>query len=201
MNDIISNPSIYDKTENLKLWGYRRSFPYRRVHPIFRFWSLLVTKLQNYYVIFVYILQSKMEFFLKWPKYQKPKYGMNKTKVTFLDGELKSNRRQPCSCLNWCSIDKTWHKGPSGVKSKKWRTCKKIFFIRNYLEETFLRRIRKRNDHVITCWNKNELTGSLGNGGFLAPLPRQSSWNWIICEINWAKDFAVGGSLWTCWKY
>ena len=122
-------------------------------------------------------------------------------KVTFLDGELKSNRRQPCSCLNWCSIDKTWHKGPSGVKSKKWRTCKKIFFIRNYLEETFLRRIRKRNDHVITCWNKNELTGSLGNGGFLAPLPRQSSWNWIICEINWAKDFAVGGSLWTCWKY
>lgn len=48
---------------------------------------------------------------------------------------------------------------------------------------------------------KMKLTGSLGNGGFLAPLPRQSSWNWIICEINWANDFAVGGSLWTCWKY
>ena len=30
------------------------------VHPIFQFWSLLATKLQKYYVIFVYILQSKM---------------------------------------------------------------------------------------------------------------------------------------------
>ena len=30
------------------------------VHPIFRFWSLLATKLQKYYVIFVHILQGKM---------------------------------------------------------------------------------------------------------------------------------------------
>ena len=35
------------------------------VHPIFRFWFLVtygnkVTKIQNYYVIFVYILQGKM---------------------------------------------------------------------------------------------------------------------------------------------
>ena len=139
----------------MKLWGYRRSFPYRRVHPIFRFWSLLVTKLQKYYVIFVYILQSKMEFFLKWPKYQKPKYGMNKTKVTFLDGELKSNRRQPCSCLNWCSIDKTWHKGPSGVKSKKWRTCKKIFF----LSETIYTKhfVKGHWKQMITVFNNNKI--------------------------------------------
>ena len=30
------------------------------VHPVFGIWSLLATKLQKYYVIFVYILQGKM---------------------------------------------------------------------------------------------------------------------------------------------
>ena len=46
---------------------------------VFGFWSLLATKLQKYYVIFVYILQGKMSKMekkitqLKWPKYQKPK--------------------------------------------------------------------------------------------------------------------------------
>ena len=74
-------------------------------------------------------------------------------KLTFLDGELKSNRRQPCSCLNWCIIDKTWHKGPSGVKSKKWRTWKYIFFIRNDLYQTFRKRSLKTNDHG----NKNKI--------------------------------------------
>ena len=60
------------------------------VHPIFCFWSLLVTKLRKYYVIFVYILQGKLGKSeikgkkikkLKWPKYQnqKRKYGMNET--------------------------------------------------------------------------------------------------------------------------
>ena len=51
------------------------------------FWSLLATKLQKYYIIFVYILQGKMGKMekkgkkitqLKWPKYQntkKPKDG------------------------------------------------------------------------------------------------------------------------------
>ena len=29
------------------------------VHPIFRFWSLLATKLQKYYVIFVYFLHGQ----------------------------------------------------------------------------------------------------------------------------------------------
>ena len=64
------------------------------IHPIFHFWSLLATKLQKYYITFVYILQGKMGKTektrkriskLKWPKYQKPKtkrqkYGMNKIK-------------------------------------------------------------------------------------------------------------------------
>ena len=49
---------------------------------VFRFWSLLATKIWKYYVIFVYILQGKMGKTektgkkitqLKWPKYQKPK--------------------------------------------------------------------------------------------------------------------------------
>ena len=37
------------------------------------------------------------------------------------DGELRSNRRQPCSFLNWYMVDSIWQSGPSGVKSKKWR--------------------------------------------------------------------------------
>ena len=52
---------------------------------VFGFWSLLTTKLQKYYVIFVYILQDKMgktektrkenhaTKVTKIPKYQKPK--------------------------------------------------------------------------------------------------------------------------------
>ena len=49
---------------------------------VFGFWSLLATKLQKYYIIFVYFLQGKMGktetnekkiMQLKWPKYQKPK--------------------------------------------------------------------------------------------------------------------------------
>jgi len=49
---------------------------------VFGFWSLLVTKLRKYYVIFVYILQGKMGKTektrkkitkVKWPKYQKMK--------------------------------------------------------------------------------------------------------------------------------
>ena len=46
---------------------------------VFGFWSLLATKIWKYYVIFVYILQGKMEkngkkiTQLKWPKYQKIK--------------------------------------------------------------------------------------------------------------------------------
>ena len=49
---------------------------------VFWLWSLLATKLQKYYVIFVYILKGKMGKTektgkkitqLKWPKYQKPK--------------------------------------------------------------------------------------------------------------------------------
>ena len=55
------------------------------VHPIFCFLFLVtfgdeVTKIQKYYVIFVYILQAKIEkktgkkiTQLKWQKYQKPK--------------------------------------------------------------------------------------------------------------------------------
>ena len=37
------------------------------------------------------------------------------------DGELRSNRRQPCSFLNWYMVDSIWQSGPSGVKSKKCR--------------------------------------------------------------------------------
>ena len=63
------------------------------VHPIFRFWFLVtfgdeVTKIRKCYIIFVYILQSKMGKMDKtekmimqqrWPKYQKPKDGMIET--------------------------------------------------------------------------------------------------------------------------
>jgi hypothetical protein len=64
------------------------------VHPIFRFWSLLVTKLRKYYVIIVYILQGKMGKMrknrkenhatkvTKIPKNQRRKYGMNKTIIS-----------------------------------------------------------------------------------------------------------------------
>ena len=65
------------------------------VHPIFRFWFLVpfgeeVTKIQKYYVIFVYILQGKMgktekkrkenhtTKVTKIPKTKRLKYGMNK---------------------------------------------------------------------------------------------------------------------------
>ena len=67
-------------------------------HPIFCFWFLVtfgdeVTKIQKYYVIFVYILQGKMgkkekktkenqaTIVTKIPKTKRGKYGM-KTKVT-----------------------------------------------------------------------------------------------------------------------
>ena len=57
------------------------------IHSIFGFWFLVTfgdeaTKIQKYYVNFVYILQGKMGKTekngkkitqLKWPKYQKPK--------------------------------------------------------------------------------------------------------------------------------
>ena len=68
-----------------------------------------VSQVQKYYIIFVYTFarqdgkkwkETHATKVTKNTKYQKKKYGMNETKVTFLDGELKSNRRQPCSCLN-----------------------------------------------------------------------------------------------------
>ena len=143
-------------------------------------------------------------------------------KVTFLDGELKSNRRQPCSCLNWCIIDKTWHKGPSGVKSKKWRTCKKIFFfIRNdLLYKTFLKRIRKINDHgnnnkivswirmlyifyftskssqfwnlfwLKLCQSKNILT-CLPKGGFKS----EETWKKFWCQKKYSKSLSWAENL------
>ena len=60
---------------------------------VFGFWSLLATKLQKYYVIFVYILQGKMgkteekrkenhaTKVTKIPKTKRQKYGMNETKI------------------------------------------------------------------------------------------------------------------------
>jgi hypothetical protein len=70
------------------------------IHPIFRLWFLItfwdkVTKIQKYYVIFVYILQGKMgKMKKKWkenhatkvtkiPKSKTQKYGMNKTLEPF----------------------------------------------------------------------------------------------------------------------
>ena len=56
---------------------------------IFGFWSLLATKIQKYYIIFVYILQGKMgkteknrkenhaTKVTKIPKTKRQKYGMN----------------------------------------------------------------------------------------------------------------------------
>ena len=56
------------------------------VHPIFGFWSLLVTKIQKYCVFFVYILQGKTEKKTERKSRnesdqntEKQKYGMNKT--------------------------------------------------------------------------------------------------------------------------
>ena len=46
------------------------------VHPIFRFWSFLATKLQKYNVIFVYILQGK------WARRKKNRKKNHKTKAT-----------------------------------------------------------------------------------------------------------------------
>ena len=63
------------------------------IHPIFCFLFLVtfgdeVTKIQKYYVIFVYILQGKMSRkenhatkVTKIPKTKRPKYGMNETIV------------------------------------------------------------------------------------------------------------------------
>ena len=67
------------------------------IHPIFRLWFLItfwdkVTKIQKYYVIFVYILQGKMgktekteknhaTKVTKIPKTKRRKYGMNKTNI------------------------------------------------------------------------------------------------------------------------
>jgi hypothetical protein len=45
---------------------------------------------------------------------------------------------------------------------------------------------------------EGSLTGNLVIAGLLTPFPKFSSWNWIICEMSWASDLAVGGSLWTC---
>ena len=94
------------------------------VHPIFRFWLLVtfgdeVTKIQKYYVIFVYILQGKMGKTekngkkitqLKWPKYQKPrgenmewtKYWTKRSSfvIQFTMGNLFGN---PFSCF-WVEI-------------------------------------------------------------------------------------------------
>jgi hypothetical protein len=64
------------------------------VHPIFCFWLLLATKLRQYYVIFVYILQGKMGKMeknqkenratkvTKIPKTKRRKYGMKETFIT-----------------------------------------------------------------------------------------------------------------------
>ena len=69
------------------------------VHPIFHFWFLFtfgdeVTKIQKYYVIFVYILKGKMgktekkrkenhaTKVNKIPKTKIRKYGINETKIT-----------------------------------------------------------------------------------------------------------------------
>ena len=71
------------------------------VHPIFGFLVLVtfgdeVTKIQKYYVIFVYILQGKMgkteknrkenhaTKVTKIPKTKRRKYGMNETLVPFI---------------------------------------------------------------------------------------------------------------------
>ena len=68
------------------------------VHPIFGFWFLVtfgdkVTKIQKYYVIFVYILQGKMgkteknrkenhaTKVTKTPETKRRKYGMNETLI------------------------------------------------------------------------------------------------------------------------
>ena len=50
------------------------------IHPNFRFWfgSLLATKLQKYYVIFVYILHDKMG---KTEQKRKEKYASKVTKI------------------------------------------------------------------------------------------------------------------------
>ena len=73
------------------------------VHSIFHFWFLVtlgeeVTKIRKYYIIFVYILQSKIGKTeqkgkkitqLKWPKYQKPKdenMGWTKHRSNYLVG-------------------------------------------------------------------------------------------------------------------
>ena len=75
------------RNSNLAIKLYSRNCDLCFVHPIFGFSFLVtfgdqVTKIWKYYVIFVYILQSKMGKTekneekitqLKWPKYQKPK--------------------------------------------------------------------------------------------------------------------------------
>ena len=48
------------------------------VHPIYGFWSLLATKLQKYYVIFVYILLGKMG---KTEKNRKENHATKVTKI------------------------------------------------------------------------------------------------------------------------
>ena len=79
-------------------------------HPIFRFWFLVtfgdeVTKIQKYYLIFVYIWQGKMGKTkknwkkitqLKWPKYPKPKdenMGWTKHKTAKVKSEFCQNIR------------------------------------------------------------------------------------------------------------
>jgi hypothetical protein len=70
---------------------------------------------------------------------------------------------------------------PSGRKLRKYRICGG--------EED-----RGDQNEVRTGPGRGSLTGILAKGGFLTPLPRFSSWNWMSCEMSCARDLAVGGS-------
>ena len=81
---------------------------------VFSFWSLLATKLQKYYVIFVYILQGKMGKMeksrkkimqLRWRKYQKPKdENMGRTKHISIS--VWSTNTYSSKIANTCAIRK-----------------------------------------------------------------------------------------------
>ena len=83
------------------------------------FWSLLVTKLQKYYVIFVYILQDKVGKMeksqkenhetkvTKIPKTKRRKYGMNETKLTTIFTQNSPSRHlgeNSCHFVNLLSL-------------------------------------------------------------------------------------------------
>ena len=97
---------------------------------VFCFWSLLATKLWKYYIIFLYILQGKMEkngkkiTQLKWPKYQKP-MDENIQGISFRNWLFKLALRDSRTNIFF------WFMVPSGIKrcgylcfinqfSKKW---------------------------------------------------------------------------------